>query len=416
MEVGRRRSRRWLVGIMTVLKVSRCIADNDRAAGIARYDGQSYVVNNAFDADPGENKFFIYDDNNDYVSDHALHTDNDNPSAIAISPDGTKLFVLDSEAEQVYRYNPSTGAYVSHFDLPTGLSGSGLDVDADYIYVLNSSVKRVHVFEHDGTAHTDKNRELPISGFHAYRGYVFHGGRDYVLNSTGSTHEVRVYKDGDHLSDDGQDLASGNTVGYGLEVDDRKLYVTDRSDNEVYVYAGAAEHPLYGSGATIDRNDEDVEFSAPFLMEGMDGEDGEPGADGADGKFRVTLYQNATSAPSAPTTITYTFATEVLGSLGSWSETRETVSTGESTYVIEAVVDPDTDDASVTLSFNTPVNITAEDGEDGDDGGSRSRKAGSMSVSTRTRRPDQVHRRRLPIRLQRKLLRILATGARHGQR
>ena len=30
----------------------------------------------------------------------------------------------------------------------------------------------------------------------------------------------------------------------------------------------------------------------------------------------------------------------------------------ENTYVIEDVVDPNTDDASVTLSFDTPVNVT----------------------------------------------------------
>ena len=86
------------------------------------------------------------------------------------------------------------------------------------------------------------------------------------------------------------------------------------------------------------------------------GTDGTDGEDGADGRFRIILYQNKTgTAPAAPTNITYTFATGALANLGDWSETRTAPGSGETTYEIIDTVDPDTTDASVTLSFNTPV-------------------------------------------------------------
>ena len=83
---------------------------------------------------------------------------------------------------------------------------------------------------------------------------------------------------------------------------------------------------------------------------------GTDGEDGADGRFRIILYQNKTgTAPAAPTNITYTFATGALANLGDWSETRTAPGSGETTYEIIDTVDPDTDDASETLAFNTPV-------------------------------------------------------------
>ena len=83
---------------------------------------------------------------------------------------------------------------------------------------------------------------------------------------------------------------------------------------------------------------------------------GTDGEAGADGRFRIILYQNKTgTAPAAPTNITYTFATGALANIGDWSETRTAPSSGETTYEIIDTVDPDTTDASETLSFNTPV-------------------------------------------------------------
>ena len=335
-------------------------ADNDRAAGIARLDGVSYIGNNALATNQGDNGIYVYDDQNAYSTLYATHANNDDPTGVAITPDGTKLFVCDGEGEYVYRYNPSTGAYVSRFSLPSGLYASDIDADNDYVYILNSSAKRVNVFEHDGTALTAMNREIPHPGVHAYRGLKYHNGRDYVLNSTGSTHQIRVYKNGQHLASETQTLDSGNTTGQGLEIDGTQFLVPDRSDSEVYAYGGAdeTEHPLYASALTIDRNDETVDFSSVFRVEGSIGIDGIDGRRGLQGRFYVNLYQNAESAVDTPTAITYTFETEALASLGNWSVTRTTPGAGENTYAIEAIVDPDTEDESVTLSFNTPVNIT----------------------------------------------------------
>ena len=82
------------------------------------------------------------------------------------------------------------------------------------------------------------------------------------------------------------------------------------------------------------------------------------GTNGADGRFRAVFYQNKTgTAPTAPTNITYAFATEAFANLGDWSETRTAPGSGETTYEIIAIVDPDTTDTSVTLSFNSPVGL-----------------------------------------------------------
>ena len=335
-------------------------ADHDRAAGIARHDGVSYIGNNALDSNEDDNGIYVYDDQNAYSTLYATHANNDDPTGVAVTPDGTKLFVCDGDGEDVFRYNPSTGAYVSRFSLPSGLYASDIDADNDYIYILNSSAKRVNVFEHDGTAQTAMNREIPHPGVHAYRGLKYHNGRDYVLNSTGSTHQIRVYKNGQHLASETQTLSSANTTGQGLEIDGTQFLVPDRSDSEIYVYGGAdeTEHPLYASAATIDRNEETVDFSSVFRVEGRIGIDGIDGGPGPQGRFYVILYQNAEEAPGTPPTITYTFETEALANLGDWSATRTTPGAGEDTYTIETIVDPDTEDESVTLSFNTPVNIT----------------------------------------------------------
>ena len=203
-------------------------ADHDRAAGIARRDGVSYIGNNALDTNEDDNGIYVYDDQNAYSTLYATHANNDDPTGVAITPDGTKLFVCDGDGEEVFRYNPSTGAYVSRFSLPSGLYASDIDADNDYIYILNSSVKRVDVFEHDGTAQTAMNREIPHPGVHAYRGLKYHDGRDYVLNSTGSTHQIRVYKNGQHLASETQTLSSSNTTGQGLEIDGTQFLVPDQ--------------------------------------------------------------------------------------------------------------------------------------------------------------------------------------------
>ena len=157
-------------------------------------------------------------------------------------------------------------------------------------------------------------------------------------------------------------LEAGNVFEFIAEFDSTDAAVTIAVDSIAAVTCKRVDGTDLVSGDIKDGQDIRALYDGTnFLLNinvsgGTDGTDGDDGADGADGKFRIILYQNKTgTAPTAPTNITYAFATGALANLADWSETRTAPTAGETTYEIIDTVDPGTDDASVTLSFNTPV-------------------------------------------------------------
>ena len=152
-------------------------ANNDRATGLAIYENQKYVSNDGFTT--SSKFFFIYNAQNVSIAEYSLHADNQDPQAITVTPDG-RVLVADGDDVAVFEYE-TDGTYVARHALPSGTLITGMDSDATRIYLLNSSAKRVLIYNHSFASQGHRN--LPITGSHAFKGYVFAHGRDYVLNS-----------------------------------------------------------------------------------------------------------------------------------------------------------------------------------------------------------------------------------------
>ena len=151
-------------------------------------------------------------------------------------------------------------------------------------------------------------------------------------------------------------LEEGDVFEFIAEFDSTDAAVTIAVDSIAAVNCKRIDDTDLVSGDIVDGQAVRAFYDGTNFLLNINVSGGTDGEDGADGRFRVILYQNKTgTAPTAPTNITYTFATEALANLGDWSETRTAPSSGETTYEIIDTVDPDTDDASETLAFNTPV-------------------------------------------------------------
>ena len=151
-------------------------------------------------------------------------------------------------------------------------------------------------------------------------------------------------------------LEAGDVFEFLAEFDSTDAAVTIAVDSIAAVDCKRTDGTDLVSGDIKDGQDIRAFYDGTNFLLNITSTGGAAGTDGADGRFRVILYQNKTgTAPTAPTNITYTFATGALANLGDWSETRTAPGSGETTYEIIDTVDPDTDDASETLSFNTPV-------------------------------------------------------------
>ena len=151
-------------------------------------------------------------------------------------------------------------------------------------------------------------------------------------------------------------LTAGDVFEFIAEADSTSVTVTIAIDSIAAVDCKRLDDTDLVSGDIVDGQAVRAFYDGTNFLLNINVSGGADGIDGAAGKFRVILYQNKTgTAPAAPTNITYTFATGALANLGDWSETRTTPGSGETTYEIIDTVDPDTTDASETLSFNTPV-------------------------------------------------------------
>ena len=231
---------------------------NTFAKGIARHNGKTYVVDDP--APTGTSRVFIYDSAGAYESQWDCHANNTNPEGITITPDG-KVFIPDGTGERFYEYTLA-GAHQNTFNFPIGAYILGASSDADYLYFLNSNIKTVYRYHHDGSA-AGGNRSLPFTGAHNFHGLAYANGRDYIINRFSTSHEILVYRNGVRLTTEGQDLASGNTVPVGIAVEGKRFFVPDSADNEIYIYGTdtAEENPLHISEAYINISANTVTFS-----------------------------------------------------------------------------------------------------------------------------------------------------------
>ena len=189
---------------------------------------------------------------------------------------------------------------------------------------------------------------VPVSAFHAAANPRIYTEPDDVggtANAITLTHSPVITT-----------LEEGDVFEFIAEFDSTDAAVTIAVDSIAAVDCKRLDDTNLVSGDIVDGQAVRAFYDGTNFLLNINVSGGTDGEDGADGRFRIILYQNKTgTAPTAPTNITYTFATGALANLGDWSETRTAPSTGETTYEIIDTVDPDTTDASETLSFDTPV-------------------------------------------------------------
>ena len=240
-------------------------SNNENPTGVARHGGETYVANDG--PTTNDKRFFIYNDSGLPIALYNLHGDNEDPQGITITPDG-KVFIPDGAGEEFFQYT-TAGVYVSRHSFPSGANITGAGSDENYLYFLNSSIRQVYVYFHGGGANPSRNRTLPFTGTHNFRGYTFANGRDYVLNSTGSDHEILVYRNGIRLTSEEQDLDSDNAAARGLGIDGSRFFVADSSDNIIYIYGDedVNENPLFVAEAYVNLTDNTVTFSEFFQVD-----------------------------------------------------------------------------------------------------------------------------------------------------
>ena len=240
-------------------------SNNENPTGVARHGGQTYVANDG--PTTNDKRFFVYNASGLPIALYNLHDDNEDPQAITITPDGN-VFIADGAGEEFFQYT-TAGVYVNRHSFPSGANITGAGSDENYLYFLNSSIRQVYVYFHGGGANPSRNRTLPFTGTHNFRGYTFANGRDYVLNSTGSDHEILVYRNGIRLTSEEQDLDSDNAAARGLGIDGSRFFVADSSDNLIYIYGDedVNENPLFVAEAYVNLSDNTVTFSEFFQVD-----------------------------------------------------------------------------------------------------------------------------------------------------
>ena len=240
-------------------------SNNENPTGVARHGGETYVANDG--PTTNDKRFFVYNASGLPIALYNLHDDNEDPQAITITPDGN-VFIADGAGEEFFQYTTS-GVYVNRHSFPSGANITGAGSDENYLYFLNSSIRQVYVYFHGGGANPIRNRTLPFTGTHNFRGYTFANGRDYVLNSTGSDHEILVYRNGIRLTSEEQDLDSDNAAARGLGIDGSRFFVADSSDNLIYIYGDedVNENPLFVAEAYVNLTDNTVTFSEFFQVD-----------------------------------------------------------------------------------------------------------------------------------------------------
>jgi sugar lactone lactonase YvrE len=108
-------------------------------------------------ADAGLRKVLAFDGDGAFVKAYGQQGALANPSDVAVSPEGTKLYVADSKAHKVVVFDVTTGALVSSFGAPGEKDGqfaapTSLAFGPDgRLFVVDQLNCRVQVFDPDGT-------------------------------------------------------------------------------------------------------------------------------------------------------------------------------------------------------------------------------------------------------------------------
>ena len=240
-------------------------------------------------------------------------------------------------------------------------------------YTLYFSQSRSHFqanWDEDDTEAPDYIRGKPTSllPFSSQLAAIDHVDRSSLDGSIAqwALHQVALieYIEFDGLNDDDQALIESAIVGskFGFYI-----------GNDLHASGFVSAVYDATNGIAIDFDEEGTSFSTSetytiLFTQARPGEDGGggTGTQGAQGRFTKFIYRNATATPTTPSDSTYTIATEAFTDIDShWSETITTPTGSNRTYRVQAEIDPDTDDTTITVSWGGLIPISAVDGADG---------------------------------------------------
>ena len=188
----------------------------------------------------------------------------DNPTDLAISEDGKKLYVVDSENDRIKMYDltggsncpsgtdeiiedevcfddtfGSSGSSDGRFDIPTDLA---IDKDNGDIYVVDSDNNRVQKFDDGGDYELEFGSS--DSGDDEYLGtpsaIAVHKKSDYVYVADSSLDSISVFDDKGNFKfsfdDDGSNDEFRNPSGMVIDDANEILYVADTDNDRIRIY------------------------------------------------------------------------------------------------------------------------------------------------------------------------------------
>lgn len=197
-----------------------------------------------FVVDSTSDRNYRYADSGSFNSSSATVTANSNSTGIASNPDGSRLWVIDSN-KVVYVYDSAMNSQGSWtpggLRTPTGISVSGNDV-----WVVDSGNKRVYLYANaaNRTSGTQTaTRSFSLNKTNSAPQDLVTDGTTVWVTQSGSSDRIFVYRasDGASLGNWAIDPLNSSPVGITLDPSgaSSSLWVVDNGTDRVYEYSSA---------------------------------------------------------------------------------------------------------------------------------------------------------------------------------
>jgi len=166
-----------------------------------------------------------------YTDDHwDIFTQSD--SADGIATDGTNIWILDYYEYEVYKYTMA-GVYVSTFDIYSETNNpSGITTDGSYIWILDYGDDEVYKYSMAGV-YTDDHWDISGQSNTAY-GITTDGSYIWIVDF--GDDEVYKYNMAGDYTTTHWDISTESNNAEGIATDGINIWVLDIADKEVYKY------------------------------------------------------------------------------------------------------------------------------------------------------------------------------------
>ena len=185
--------------------------------------------------DRGTDQSFQYDIVGDSIDTFSIH-DSRNARGATTSPDGTRLYILDSN-KRIFVFDNETGAHLGTWRAERIGSVQGIATDGNSIWIVEKGQRRVHFFEN--AADLLSGHRSPTSDFRLDNkkptGITTDGETIWVVDDKD---RVYVYStNGDSLGNWRLDKANKKPTGIAIDPSGKdRIWVLDEKKDKVYVY------------------------------------------------------------------------------------------------------------------------------------------------------------------------------------